>query len=101
MDAARRTFGKKRPETQFHAATRGQHRVGDDKRLILNVGSGQVLYMNAHLVVRLILIFTISRHEGVGRMVKHVEESLVKRQTGTEDSGQHHLIYRHPHIGHS
>ena len=95
MDALGRAFRQESLVAQLHAATGGEHWVGDDERLGVDAWRGEILDVDAYLAVFLVGIFAVGRDKGVARMVEDVEKALMKRQSGTEDRGQHNLVRRH------
>lgn len=86
---------------QFHAASRGEHGVCDDKCLLVDAWCGEVFHVNADLMMLFVLVFTVGRYEGVTSMVEDIEEALVERQSGTEDGGKNYLVRRDVHAGYS
>ena len=92
-------FGAKGLVSQFEAAARGQHRVGDDEGLVGEVWGGEVFHLDAHALVFLIEIIAVGRHEGVACMVEDVEEALVEGQTGTKHGGQDDFVVRRVGLG--
>ena len=70
---------------QFHGTAGGQHRVGNDEGLAVDVRCGEVLHVDAHHVVGSILIFTISADKSIASVVEDVEEAIVERKSGAED----------------
>ena len=99
MQLLRYAFGAECLVSQLEAATRGQHRVGDDEGLVAQVGGGKVFHLDAHALVFLIEIVAIGRHEGVARVVEDVEEALVEGQACAEDGGEHHLVVGRAGLG--
>ena len=55
--------------------------------------------MDANFGVSLVLILAECRNEGIAGVVEDVEETLMERQTGTEDGAEHQLVGRHIHLG--
>ena len=94
VDVLRGALGKKRLHAHFHADAGGKHRVGDDERLVGEVWGSQILNVNTNLGMFLVGIFAISTNEGIARMVEDVQETLVERQTGTEDGTDDNLVGR-------
>ena len=78
--------------SQFETAARGQHGVGDDEGLVGEVGGGQVFHFNAYVLVFLVEIIAVGRHEGVACMVEDVEEALVEGQASAKHGGQDDFI---------
>ena len=92
MDVLRGSLGKERLHAHLHADTGGKHRVGDDERLAGKVGSSQILDMNPHLGMLLVGIFAIGTHESIAGVVEDIEETLMERQTGTENRTDDYLV---------
>ncbi len=80
---------------QFHRASRGKHRVGNDKRLAVEIWRSEIFHVYAHLRMRLVGIFAVSTDEGVSCMVEHVEKSRMERQSGAEYGSHHNVVYRY------
>ena len=94
VDVLRGALGKERLHTHLHADAGGKHRVGDDERLVGEVWGSQILNVNTNLGMFLVGIFALSTNEGIARMVEDVQETLVERQTGTEDGADDNLVGR-------
>ena len=101
MDVLRGSLGKERLHTHLHADTGGKHRVSDDERLAGKVWSSQILDMNPHLGMLLVGIFTIGTHESISGVVEDIEETLMERQTGTEDRTDDNLVGREINLGYT
>lgn len=90
-----RAVGKEGLVAQLHRAARGQHGVGYDERLAVDRGRGEVFHVYAHFCVAVVLVFAVRAYEGVAGVVKHVQEAVVERQSGTENRSQYYLVGRH------
>ena len=93
--ALRRTVGEESLVAQLHRAARCEHRVGYDERLAVEARRGEVLHVYAYLGVAVVLVFAVRADEGVACVVEHVQETVVERQSGTENRSQYYLVGRH------
>ena len=84
MDALRRALGEKSLVSQLHAAACSEHRVCYDEVLLIDARRGEVLDVDAYLMVLGVGILTVGRHEGVSRVVEHIQEAVVEGQSGAE-----------------
>ena len=55
--------------------------------------------MDAHFVMRGILIFTISADKSIAGVVENVEKPVVKGEPGAENGGQNNLVGGYIHGG--
>ena len=81
---------KERLITYLHRHTCSQHRVHHDQRLALHRRSGHILGDNLQFALG--IEAAVGTEESVLRVVEDIEESLMQRQTGTQDSSQHELV---------
>ena len=82
-----------------HRATSGQHGVDNDERLVLHAGSSDIVGLDAHLGMLTVDIHTKGGDIGIVGMVKHIEEALVERQSGTQHSAQHDIVLDKRYLG--
>ena len=88
------SLGEDGLHSHLHTDAGGEHGVGYDECLAVYLGRSQIFDVYAYLGVRLVGILSVSTHEGIARVVEDIEESLVKRQSGTEYGTYHHPVGR-------
>ena len=101
VDVLRVALGEDRLQAHLHADASGKHRVGDDKRLAVNLWCGKIFDVDTHLGMALVGIFTISTHKGVARVIENVEKAFVERKSGTEDGANDNLVGREINLGYT
>ena len=85
---------------QFHRRTRGEHGVDDNQRLVVEARAGDVLNVH-HKVVGLGEVLAIGAHKGIVGAIEVTQESLVERQSGTQDGGEHHAVVDYASLFHA
>ena len=83
MDLGGMAFGKHCLIAQFHAASGSQHRVGDNQSLIVDAGRSDIFYM--YIKFQCVLILAVGRHKCVLGFVEVAQETLMERQTCTQE----------------
>ena len=83
MHALGGTLGKQCLVRQLHGTTGGQHGVGDDEYLAIETRRGNIL--DEDVEIEFVLVFTIRRYKSIFGIVETTEESLMERETGSQD----------------
>ena len=54
--------------------------------------------MYAYLMLFLVGVLAIGRHESVAGMVENIQKTLMERQSSPEDGGENHIVGRYVYL---